>query len=380
MAAALRTTPLTDWHRAHGARMVDFAGFEMPVLYESTLTVEEVHCVRRRAGLFDLCHMGRLVLRGSDRVRAADRVLTQNVARIPEGAIRYALICEPSGGVIDDVLVYRGRDEVHVVINASNREIDDAWFREQTAGMDVRVENLSDAQAMLALQGPASKEILPRVADVDVGGLGYYRFARGRLLGRIEALVSRTGYTGEDGFELFFERGEAVNVWEALLEAGREHGLAPIGLGARDVCRTEAGMPLYGHEIDRTITPLEACLDFGVDLEKPFVGRDALVRQKEAGVPRRLVGLRVEGKRVPREKCRVLADGADAGHVTSGTFSPTLDRPIAMALLRREVAAEGRPVQVDLRGKPVDAYVDGLPFYSRKRKRSAPGGTAGGAT
>jgi len=376
MADPLRTTPLTAWHRAHSARMVDFAGFDMPVLYEDTMTVEEVRTVRERAGLFDLCHMGRLVLTGPDRVRAADHVLSQNVARIPEGAIRYALLCTPDGGVIDDVLVYRGGDEVHVVINASNRETDDRWFRENTRGMDVRIENVSDAQTMIALQGPASKEVLPKVCDVDVGALGYYRFTKGRLLGRIAALVSRTGYTGEDGFELFFPVADAQRVWDALLEAGRGPGLKPIGLGARDVCRTEAGMPLYGHEINREISPLEACLDFGVDLEKAFLGRDALVRQKRAGVPRALVGLSIEGRRVPRDGCRVLHEGADAGHVTSGTFSPTLDRPIAMALLNRGLAKPGTRVQVDLRGKPVDAAVDGLPFYSRKRKKSAPGASA----
>ncbi|MGQ0612932.1 MAG: glycine cleavage system aminomethyltransferase GcvT [Planctomycetaceae bacterium] len=372
MASALRTTPLTHWHEVHGGRMVDFAGFRMPVLYEETLTVEEVRCVRQRSGLFDLCHMGRLVLRGADRVAAADRVLSQNVAKIPEGAIRYALICEPGGGVIDDVLVYRGAEEVHVVINASNRETDDAWFRTQIRGMAVTLENPSDQQAMIALQGPASAAVLAGLCDPDPSGLGYYRFAKGRLLGGIETLVSRTGYTGEDGFELFFPKTEAVRVWEALLEAGRPHGLKPIGLAARDVCRTEAGMPLYGHEMNRTITPLEACLEFGVDLDKPFVGRDALVAQRRAGVPRRLVGLAIEGKRILRDGCPLLRGGSPAGHVTSGTFSPTLDRPIAMALVPAALAVQGTSLQGDLRGKMVEAKVDGLPFYSRKRKKTAP--------
>lgn len=369
MGDELRETPLTAWHVAHGARMIPFAGFRMPVQYPTGIQ-EEVRIVRNETGLFDLCHMGRLVLTGPDRVRAADHVLSQNVARIPEGAIRYALICTPEGTVIDDVLVYRGADEVHVVINASGREADDAWFREHTGNFDVCIANVSDAQTMLALQGPASKEVLPEVCDVDLSTLKYYRFTRGTLLGSIEALVSRTGYTGEDGFELFFPLGDAERVWNALAAAGAK----PIGLGARDVCRTEAGMPLYGHEINREITPLEAGLDFGVDLKKAFLGRDALVAQRDRGVPRRLVGLFVEGRRVPREGCRLLHGGEEAGFVTSGTFSPTLDRPIAMALVKSELAAEGVELEADLRGKRVPVRVDGLPFYSRKRKKKAPGG------
>ena len=370
MAEGLRTTPLFDWHVAHGAKMVPFAGFRMPVQYAAGIQ-EEVRVVRNESGLFDLCHMGRLVLSGPDRVRAADHVLSQNVVRIPEGAIRYALICTPEGTVVDDVLVYRGAVEVHVVINASGREADDAWFRERTRDFDVSIENVSDEQTMLALQGPLSKEVLTRVCDTDPAALRYYRYTEGRLLGGIDAIVSRTGYTGEDGFELFFPLGDAGHVWDALVEAGAK----PIGLGARDVCRTEAGMPLYGHEINREITPLEAGLDFGMDLEKAFVGRDALVAQRDSGVPRRLVGLKVEGRRVPRDGCIVRKDGEDVGFVTSGTFSPTLDRPIAMALLSSEHAREGVALDVDVRGKAVSATVDGLPFYSRKRKKKAPGGS-----
>ncbi|MGH7162365.1 MAG: glycine cleavage system aminomethyltransferase GcvT, partial [Planctomycetota bacterium] len=359
------------WHVDHGARMVDFAGFSMPVQYGDAGIQEEVRCVRERVGLFDLCHMGRLVLRGEDRVAAADHVLSQNVAKIPDGAIRYGLICSPDGGVLDDVLVYRSADAVHVVVNASNRDGDDRWFREQTKAFDLSIENVSDAQAMLALQGPRSQETLARACDADLDALKYYRFTRGRLLGRVEALVSRTGYTGEDGFELFFPPGEAPAVWEALLRAGEPAGIRPIGLGARDVCRTEAGMPLYGHEIDLEITGLEAGLGFGIDLEKEFIGRGALALQQRKGIPRRLVGLVVEGRRVPRERCALRHDGAAVGHVTSGTFSPTLDRPIAIALVRADLAQAGVRVQVDLRGRPVEAAVDALPFYSRKRKKGA---------
>lgn len=369
MVEPLRTTPLTDRHIAQGARMVPFAGFSMPVQYSGGIS-EEVRIVRNEAGLFDLCHMGRLILTGPDRVSAADHVLSQNVEKIPEGAIRYALMCAPDGTVIDDVLVYRGADDVSVVINASGREADDAWFREQTASMDVSIENVSDDQTMIALQGPASKDALQTILDEDLSSLKYYRFMRGTLFGGIDALVSRTGYTGEDGFELFFSRDGALRVWDALCAAGAK----PIGLGARDVCRTEAGMALYGNEINREITPLEADLGFGMDLSKDFVGAEALRKQRDEGIPRRLVGLFIDGRRVPREGCAVLFDGAPIGHVTSGTFSPTLGRAIAMAMIERRHAVESVELTIDVRGKPVPARVDGLPFYSRKRRKQAPKG------
>ncbi|MHC4941136.1 MAG: glycine cleavage system aminomethyltransferase GcvT [Planctomycetota bacterium] len=370
--ADLRRTPLTDWHSSHGAKMVPFAGFNMPVQYADGIQ-KEVRTVRHESGLFDLCHMGRLVLRGPDRVKAADHVLSQNVAdKIPLNAIRYALICTPEGTVIDDVLTYKAEDAVHVVINAANRATDDAWFREHTSGFDVEIENVSDEQTMIALQGPKSKDILATILDEDLAQLKYYRFMPGTLLGDVPALVSRTGYTGEDGFELFFAVEPALRVWEALHAAGAK----PIGLGARDVCRTEAGMPLYGQEMNRETTPLEADLGFGVDLSKDFIGCEPLRAQRDAGVPRGLVGLEVEGRRVPRLGCKVLRGGAEIGTVTSGTFSPTLDRPIAMAVVAREHAREGVDVEIDLRGKPVAAKVEGLPFYSRKRKKKAPGANA----
>jgi len=352
--------------------MVAFAGYDMPVQYAGGIKAE-VQEVRNGTGLFDLCHMGRLVLRGPDSVAAADHVLSQNVAKIPENAIRYALICTPEGTVVDDVLTYRAADAVHVVINASGREADDAWFREHTKDFDVRIENVSDDQTMLALQGPNSRDVLAPLCDLDLATLKYYRFTTGKLLDGIDAIISRTGYTGEDGFELFFDLSQAERVWEALVGSGAR----PIGLGARDVCRTEAGMPLYGQEISREITPLEADLNFGIDLEKDFIGCGALRAQRDAGIPRGLVGLAVEGRRVPRPGCLVYSgtdETDEVGEVTSGTHSPTLGRPIAMALVRRDLAVEGEVLTVFLRGRPVEAKVDGLPFYSRKRKKMAPGG------
>jgi len=375
MAEALRQTPLTAWHKANGARCVSFAGFEMPVQYADGIQAE-VKEVRTGCGLFDLCHMGRLVLRGPDAIAAADHVLSQNVAKVPQSAIRYALICAEDGTVVDDTLVYKENDEtIHVVINASGREVDDAWFREHTTQFDVEIDNVSDEQTMIALQGPKSKDVLAGLCsfdsgDCDLDTLKYYRFMPGKLLGDVEALVSRTGYTGEDGFELFFPVAQAPRVWDAL----REAGAVPIGLGARDVCRTEAGMSLYGHEINREITPLEACLEFGIDLDKDFIGADALRRQRDDGIPRRIVGLGVEGRRVPREGCRIFDGDQGIGHITSGTISPTLDRPIAIALVATKYAHDGAALEVDLRGRRVPVVVEGLPFYSRKRKKKAAGG------
>jgi len=370
MTEALRQTPLTAWHKANGARCVPFAGFEMPVQYADGIR-SEVHEVRNGCGLFDLCHMGRLVLRGPQAIAAADHVLSQNVGRIPQGAIRYALICAEDGTVVDDTLVYRENDEtIHIVINASGREVDDAWVRKYAADFDVTIENVSDEQAMIALQGPNSRAVLEKITDTDLGTIKYYRFTMGNVLADIPALISRTGYTGEDGFELFFPIAEAQRVWDAL----REAGATPIGLGARDVCRTEAGMSLYGHEINREITPLEACLEFGMDLEKDFIGGDALRAQKAAGVPRRIVGLGIDGKRVLREGCRLFDGDTDVGFVTSGTFSPTLDRPIAIAMVESGRALDGVELEGDLRGRRVPVQVEGLPFYSRKRKKKAAGG------
>ena len=369
MGTDLRHTPLTAWHAANGARMVPFADFSMPVQYAAGIQAE-VKIVRERAGLFDLCHMGRLELSGPDRIRAADHVLSQNVAdKVPEGAIRYALICTPQGTVIDDVLVYKDPDRIHVVINASGREADPAWFQEHIGGFDATLQDCSDDQTMLAVQGPLAKDVLPKVCDIDLPALKYYRFGRARVCGDIDTIVSRTGYTGEDGFELFFALDQAQRVWDALLAAGAE----PCGLGARDVCRTEAGMPLYGHEMNREITGLEAGLGFGIDLKKDFIGADALRRQREEGVPRALVGLGVDGRRVPREGCEVLHGGEVVGIVTSGTYSPTLERPIAMALVRTDLARAGVDFEVALRGKTIEARAEGMPFYSRKRKKKAPG-------
>ncbi|HKX46501.1 MAG TPA: glycine cleavage system aminomethyltransferase GcvT, partial [Planctomycetota bacterium] len=267
----MHATPLHAVHAALGARLVDFAGWHMPLQYGPIL--DEVRTVRERGGLFDLGHMGRFRVTGRDAVALCDRVATNRVEKIPQGAIRYALFCDEAGDPLDDLLVYRGADEVFLVVNASNTERDLAWIRGHAQGFDAAVEDQTASLSMLALQGRISEAVLqPLVAGLDLATLGYYRFGFGTVCGLRDVRVSRTGYTGEDGFELYLPPAETERVWHALLESGRPHGLAPIGLGARDTLRLEAGMPLYGHELGPGLNPIEAGLGFGVSLHASKAG------------------------------------------------------------------------------------------------------------
>ncbi len=360
----MRRTPLYEAHVAAGARMVDFSGWEMPVQYAGIL--EEAKHVRSAVGLFDLCHMGRLEVRGPEAVAAVDATVSCNTGKLPLGVCKYGLLCNEAGGVIDDVLVYRDRDLVHVIVNAGNRERDFRRVQETCGPFECEVASLSDDQTMLALQGPRSEALLQPLADADLKALGYYRFTRANVAG-VPCLLSRTGYTGEDGFELFFAKGKARAMWDLLLAKGKGQDLRPIGLGARDTLRTEAGMPLYGHEMDEATNPLEAGLAFGIDLGKAFPGAAALRASKEKGLARRLVGLRLETRRIARPGAEVRHGGKPVGKVTSGTHSPTLDASIAMAFVPTALSAAGGRLQVEIRGEEHPAEVIPLPFYKRKR-------------
>ena len=365
----MRHTPLHDLHERLGARMVEFGGWHMPVQYGPIL--DEVRCVRERVGLFDLSHMGRLRFTGPDRVLALDRVLTSYVGRIPTDAIRYGLLCREDGNPLDDVLVYKGEDDVFMVANAANHDRDLAWLRERCEGMDVTIEDQTEELAMLALQGQASQDTLQAcVEGLDLSTVGYYRSAFGTLCGMPGVRVSRTGYTGEDGFELYFPAGEAERVWEELTRAGADHGLQPIGLGARDTLRLEAGMPLYGHEIDEEHNPIEAGLSFGVSFHEDkgdWIGRQALQAAKEAPT-RVLVGIVTDGKRAPRQGYPIVHGDEVVGQVCSGAVSPTLDKNIGTAYVPVALATAGTAVEMDLRGKRQACTVTDLPFYSRTRK------------
>jgi aminomethyltransferase len=361
-AAALLRTPLYEAHRKLDARLVDFAGWEMPVQYPSGIIAEHL-AVRSACGLFDLSHMGRVVFRGPDAMRLAQLCLTRDLARVASGQAAYSVLCQPDGGILDDVIAYRVDDnEVQIVVNASNREADVAWFTQHAQGMDVQVEDHTFGTALIGLQGPRAQEVLQPLCQADLKPLPGYSFLSTQVNGET-ALVARTGYTGEDGFEVMVDAEHAQPLWAALAEKAK-----PAGLGARDTLRTEAGMALYGHEIDTSTNPYEARLGWVVNLGKEFVGREALAKIKEQGPSRRLVGLLVEAGGVPRPGFPILSDGQSVGKLTSGTYSPSLKRNIALGYTPVEV---GQPLAIEMRGKVVPAEVTKLPFVPHRTRPRA---------
>ncbi len=356
-------TPLHAWHADHQGRMVDFAGWEMPVQYTSI--VEEHHAVRQRVGLFDISHMGRLCFDGPEARRFLDRLLTNDVAALQPGQVRYSLVCREDGGILDDVLVYRFPQHYMLVVNASNREKIIAWCELRRDGFEVTIDDQTFATCMVAVQGPAAIETLQPHCELPLAPMTYYTAEETTVLGA-RATVSRTGYTGEDGFEVIVPAEQGVELWEALLRSGQSCGVLPCGLGCRDTLRLEAGMPLYGHELDETIDPLSAGLGFAVKLEAAeFVGKPALLERKARPSGQKRVGLQLEGRRIAREGSSILANGQFIGRVTSGTFSPTLQRPIAMGYVTSEQAPVGSTVAVDIRGAAAPAEIVRLPFYKR---------------
>lgn len=364
MTAALKT-PLYDWHVAHGGRMVDFAGWSMPVQYSSI--VAEHQATRTNVGLFDVSHMGRLRFDGAGAREFLDGLVTRSTGDLQPGRIRYSLVTNDSGGILDDVLVYHLQDAAGgsyylMVVNASNRQRILDWIRPRLdKARDVHLSDVTFDWAMIAVQGPRALPAAQRLVEAELHRLKYYQAAESLIAGH-GGIVSRTGYTGEDGCELIVGSGAVAGVWEALIAAGG----AAAGLGARDTLRLEAAMPLYGHELSEDINPFQAGLAFAVDLEgRTFPGRDALLQTKvDPRLPRR-VGLAVDGKRPAREGNAILLDGRPVGRVTSGTVSPTLGRPIAMGYVEPEAAAAGTRLSVDVRGQALCARVVELPFYRR---------------
>ncbi|MDQ1008183.1 aminomethyltransferase [Streptomyces sp. V4I23] len=367
---ASRRTPLLALHRSLGATMTDFAGWDMPLRYASER--DEHNAVRTTAGLFDLSHMGEITVTGPQAVDLLNYALVGNIGTVGPGRARYTMICQEDGGIVDDLIVYRlGETEYMVVANAGNAQIVLDALTERAAGFDAQVRDDRDAYALIAVQGPRSPGILASLTDADLDGLKYYAGLPGTVAG-VPALIARTGYTGEDGFELFVEPQHAEKLWQALTEAGASAGLIPCGLSCRDTLRLEAGMPLYGHELTTALTPFDAGLGRVVKFEKDgdFVGREALTaaaERAETAPPRKLVGLIAEGRRVPRAGMDVVADGKVIGTVTSGAPSPTLGKPIAMAYVDAAHAAPGTPgVGVDIRGTHEPYEVVALPFYKRQ--------------
>ena len=363
---ALKRTPLHSRHLQHGGRMVPFAGWEMPVQYGGV--IEEHRAVRTAAGLFDVSHMGEIRVRGAGAEALLDRLTPNDVRRLAPGRAHYSGLLTERGTYVDDLLVYRlAADDFLVVVNASNAARDFAWISERAGGSGAKVEDAGDRYALLALQGPRARDILSPLASAGAAALRYYGFLAGEVAGR-PALISRTGYTGEDGFELYLAPEDAPEVWDLLLAAGAPHGLVPAGLGARDTLRLEAAMALYGHELDETTTPLEAGLSWVVKLDKgDFLGREALAAQRARGVERRLAGFEVTGRGIARQSCSVLHQGSAVGVVTSGTFSPTLGRALGMAYVPPALAAPATELAIDVRGKELPARVVEMPFYRRPR-------------
>jgi aminomethyltransferase len=367
-AGELRHTPLHDIHLELGARLVPFAGYEMPVQYSSI--IEEHRTVRSAVGLFDLSHMGEVEVRGEEAVAFLRYALVSDPGALEVGQAQYSMACQDDGGVIDDLIVYRrGEDWFLVVCNASNRTAVvaqlDALLKRGDFGAEL--DDRSDRTALVAPQGPNAAALIGELTDVDLDAIGNYRSASGVVAG-IDCLVARTGYTGEDGFELFCDARRARGLWEELTEAGSRHGLRPCGLGARDTLRLEAGMPLYGNELNRETNPFEANLGRVVKLEKgEFVGRAALQAVQQAGPRRKLIGLRMVENAIPRAGYAVQADGDAVGEVTSGTLSPTLGEKIAMAYVPADRAAVGNAFEVVVRDRPYRAEQVKLPFYKRPR-------------
>lgn len=368
----LKRTPLFAVHQALGARLVPFGGWEMPVQYSGV--IDEHKAVRERAGLFDVSHMGEFELTGPGALALIQKVSTNNARRLEVGDIQYSLMCNEGGTVVDDILIYRlGAERYWLVVNAGNTTKDWAWVSQHAEGMsDVAVRNITDDVALLALQGPMAEEILQRLTAQPLGEIGYYKAMTGVTIANMETLViSRTGYTGEDGFELYLKPQEAVPMWEALLAAGKDAGVLPAGLGARDTLRFEARLPLYGHEIDETVNPYEAGLGFFVKLKKgaDFIGREALAAIKETGTSRKLVGFTMAGRGIPRQGYEISKDGQAVGHVTTGSFSPTTGQNIGLGYMPPDLSTVGSEFDVVIRGTPVPARVVETPFVPNRSKR-----------
>ncbi len=368
MNETLRRTPLHGWHEEAGARLVPFAGWEMPVQFSGVL--DEHHAVRTAAGLFDVSHMGELEVTGPGALDFLQRMTPNNVARLDLGQAHYSALLQDDGTYIDDLLVYRqGEARFLLVVNAANTARDIEWLEAHMPPEGVALRDRSDELALLALQGPRAADILARVAPEEAVELGYYRFTECNV-GETQALVSRTGYTGEDGFELYVSAGEAEALWRRLMDEGAELGLQPVGLGARDTLRLEAGMLLSGQDMDSSSTPLEVGMSWVVKFKKgDFVGREALLRQRDEGPPRCMIGFELDGRRPARPGSEVLDGGEVVGAVTSGTWSPSLERPIGLALVQstglERSWAPGEDVMISVRGKNCSGVIVELPFVRR---------------
>lgn len=361
----LLKTPLYDLHHMYGGKMVEFAGWALPVYYNGIL--DEHEAVRSRAGLFDVSHMGRIEVKGKGAHTFLQRLLTGDVSTLVDGRAIYCLICYPHGGVVDDILIYRfGPDHFFVVVNAANTDRDFNWMMQNNTD-DVEIINASRDTAQLALQGPQAEKILQGLTTADLSGLRFFRILRDIKIAGFNCLVSRTGYTGEDGFEVYTSTRDAAALWEAILQAGSPDGVVPAGLGARDTLRLEACLPLYGHELSPDITPLEAGLTKFVKFDKTaFIGREALAEQYVKGTTRKLAGFEMKDRGIPRAHYAVESGGREIGFVTSGGYSPTLKKNIGLALIDAAYTKQGEKIDVIIRNKKQRAIIVPIPFFKKQ--------------
>ena len=366
----LKTTPLLDLHKELGAKLVPFAGWNMPIQFAGVLS--EHTCVRERVGLFDVSHMGEIEVKGKDAKNFLQFLLSNNVEKMFDGSILYSLMCYETGGVVDDLLAYRfSENHYFLCVNASNSDKDYDWIERHASSFNVNIKNTSSETSQLALQGPDAKNVLQSLCDISLDDLSYYNFRKG-MVNNVESLISRTGYTGEDGFELYLSPEKVSEVFRSLMEQGRSYGVQPIGLGARDTLRIEMGYPLYGNEIDNNPTPLDAGLGWVIKFDKgEFLGRGSLLKQKEQGsLRRKLVGLKLLTRGVPRAHYQVFKNGESVGEVTSGTFSPTLNTGVGLCYVSSEYSDIGNHLDVKIRDQLVATEVIQLPFVpSHVKKR-----------
>lgn len=363
----LKRTPLYDAYAKYGAKTIDFGGWELPVQFSSIVLEHEA--VRTKAGLFDVSHMGEVEVKGPGALYYLQRLVTNDVSRLEANQAQYAAMCYPDGGTVDDLLVYKFSDDHYLlVINAGNIDKDVAWMQ-QNLTENVTIENISPQVAQLAIQGPLAEHILQKLTDTDLSQIGFFRFQRNVLIDGVSTLVSRTGYTGEDGFEIYLPGDKAVGLWDKLLETGAPEGLVPCGLGARDTLRFESKLPLYGQELSEEITPIEAGIGFAVKVDKeiPCIGNDVLKEQKTNGAPRKLVGIEMIDRGIPRTHYPVYLGDEAIGEVTTGTQSPTLKKNVGLALIKSEHAALGTELEVEIRGKRLKAKIVATPFYKRNK-------------
>lgn len=364
----LKRTPLFDVYKEFGGKTIDFGGWELPVQFSSIK--EEHEAVRNRAGLFDVSHMGEIEVKGSDSLNYLQKMMTNDISKIKDGGAQYTAMCYENGGTVDDLLVYKIEDNHYLlVVNASNIDKDFKWLEDHLSG-DVSIENLSEKTAQLALQGPLAEQVLQKLTETDLSGIGFFKFQQEVSLDGKKALVSRTGYTGEDGFEVYCDATDAEQLWKDILQAGKEEGVLPCGLGARDTLRFESVLALYGQELSPEISPLEAGIAFAVKLNKEadFIGKEALKQQKENGLSRKIVGIEMIDRGIPRHGYPVYKGDVLIGEVTTGTQSPTLKRNIGLALISTEFTGLDTEVEVEIRGKRLKAIVVPTPFYKKEKK------------